>query len=175
MRAIVVYHSKTGFTKKYAEWISEVLTCNIVELKKTDSSSLDSYDVVIFGGGLMAGQIGGLKKFKTIVGKLNKRLVVFATGATPGEDKKIYEQTLNANFSEEEKKKVSYFYFQSGVNYENMGIFSKMMMKMLSAMLAKKKDATPEELEMAKAIKNSSDFSRKEYIEPLVKYVRSIM
>ena len=31
MKIIVIYKSKTGFTKRYAEWIAEELKCDIVQ------------------------------------------------------------------------------------------------------------------------------------------------
>ena len=31
---IVIYNSQTGFTKKYAQWISEALECECVELNE---------------------------------------------------------------------------------------------------------------------------------------------
>ena len=33
MKSIVIYNSQTGFTKKYAEWISEATGCEAVEFK----------------------------------------------------------------------------------------------------------------------------------------------
>ena len=35
-KAIVLYQSKYGATRKYAEWIAEALGCSAVETKKAD-------------------------------------------------------------------------------------------------------------------------------------------
>ena len=66
MKKIIVYQSKTGFTKKYAEWMAEVLNCMTVTFKK-DMKNLNEYDLIIFGGGIMAGKVNGLEQFKTNV------------------------------------------------------------------------------------------------------------
>ena len=39
MKTIVIYNSKTGFTKRYAEWISEALSCECVELKEASKKA----------------------------------------------------------------------------------------------------------------------------------------
>jgi menaquinone-dependent protoporphyrinogen IX oxidase len=175
MKTVIVYKSQTGFTKRYAEWIAADLKCDTLEAKRATKESLKPYDVVVYGGGITAGQIGGLKKFKTIMATLtDKKMIVYGTGATPVEERKAFEDIKKANFSEQEIKNIPYYYFQSGVNYENMNLGSKMIMKMFASMLAKKSDKTPEEKGMADAIKQSCDFSKKEYINPLVDYVNGL-
>ena len=47
---IIVYESKYGSTKKYAEWLSEELSCDLVEKKKTNIDELLNYDTIIYGG-----------------------------------------------------------------------------------------------------------------------------
>lgn len=174
MKAIVIYKSKTGFTKRYAEWIAEEIGCSAVSEKEITAKSLEPYQTVIYGGGIMAGQIGGLKKFKSVMaGYPEKKLIVFATGATPAEVFKEKDQIREANFTEEEKKKIPYYYFVGGINYENMKLGGKMLMKMFASMLSKKKDLTPEEKGMADSIKQSHDYSDKKFIAPLVQSVRT--
>lgn len=63
MKAVVVYSSKTGFTKKYAQWIAEDLSLEAYELEESDNLKevLSGVDTLIFGGGLYAIGINGLK------------------------------------------------------------------------------------------------------------------
>lgn len=175
MNTVIVYKSQTGFTKRYAEWIAADLNCDTLEVKKATTESLKSYNIVVYGAGITAGQIGGLKKFKTLMAAFtDKKMIVFGTGATPVEERKAFEDIKKANFNEQELTNIPYYYFQSGVNYENMNLGSKIIMKMFASMLAKKSDKTPEEKGMADAIMQSCDFSKKEYIKPLVDYVRGL-
>ena len=46
--AVVIYKSKTGFAKKYAEWISEALKCDIKENTKLSLDDLIQYDTIIW-------------------------------------------------------------------------------------------------------------------------------
>ena len=55
MKAVVVYSSKTGFTKKYAQWIAEDLSLEAYDLKESDNLKevLSGVDTLIFGGGII--------------------------------------------------------------------------------------------------------------------------
>lgn len=49
MKAIVVYKSSTGFTKKYADWIAQALGCEAVALQDAKRIDYSAYDALIFG------------------------------------------------------------------------------------------------------------------------------
>ena len=64
MKILVAYKSKTAFTKRYAEMIAEEMQCSIMALKEVTAEVLSEYDVFVYGGGLYAGMINGLKQAK---------------------------------------------------------------------------------------------------------------
>ncbi|ROR27149.1 flavodoxin-like protein [Mobilisporobacter senegalensis] len=167
---IVIYKTYTGFTQRYAEWIAEELNCKALSVKDVSSNDLSNYRTIIYGGGIYAGQINGLKSFKNNIMKgKDNRLIIFATGAAPIEVLSP-EDIMNANFPVQ-KDKIPFFYLQSGLNYDKMGIGHKIMMAAFRGMLKIKKNKTPEEQGMLNGIKKSHDFSRKEYINSLVEYI----
>ena len=63
-KAIVIYNSKRGSTKQYAEWIAGDLECIAVPLQNFDYGSLSQFDVVIFGSWLRGSGIVGFDKFR---------------------------------------------------------------------------------------------------------------
>lgn len=104
MKTVVIYKSKTGFTKKYAEWIAEELSADIFNASKVNVNTLNKYDTIIYGGSLYAVGIIGVGLIKKNINKLkDKRLVVFATGASPLRDNVINE-VINKNFTVDEQK-----------------------------------------------------------------------
>lgn len=168
-KTLLIYKSNTGFTQRYANWISEELPCDLVPYKKRNTVNLTEYDTIIFGSRLHAGAFPGLKWFKQQLPALQgKKLVAFATGATPPENP-VAEETVRRNFTDEEFSKIKTFYFHSGLCYEKMGLVDKIMMAGLRTML--KKD--PSQAEMLASIQHSSDFSSKDFIIPLVSYCRA--
>ncbi len=169
MKTIVIYHSQTGFTKRYAEWIAGKCGADCCELSEAKKKNMDNYDAIIYGSWACAGGISKLSWFKGNISKWEgKKLIAFCVGGSPLENPEI-EPALKKNFSEDERKKVSVFYCPGGFNYEKMSTTSKLMMKMFIKTLKAKKNKTEEEEIMIKMISSSYDISDKKYIEPILK------
>lgn len=176
MKVLVMYKSKTGFTKKYAEMIAGELECTLMDIKDANAENISSYDVCVYGGGLYAGMVNGLKQAKEMFGKSEaKKFVVFATGGTPNEAAgTVLDEMWKNNLLPEELDNIAHFYMQSGICYEKMKFTDKALMKMVSVVMSKKTDKDGYDEAMAQAIKGSYDISDKKYIEPLVKYLKEI-
>ncbi len=172
MKTIIIYHSQTGFTKRYAEWIAEEVHAECVPFEQIKKYSLEDYDTIVFGGWACAGGISKLAWFKSNMSKWDgKKLVAFCVGGSPMENPEV-EQALNHNFNEEEQKKVRVFYCPGGMNYEKMSSGSKLLMKMFVASLKAKKNPREEDKIMIKMISASYDISDKKYIEPIITYIK---
>lgn len=172
---IVLYQSETGFTKRYAQWIAEELHCTCTEEKEASLQMLTPYQVIIYGGGFYAGAISGLKKWKDAIEKMQgKKLIVFVTGASPMENEESIAKAIEQNVSKEEQEHIPVYYFRGGLNYSEMSVKSKCIMKAFCFMMDRKKNKTPEEQAMAQGIKTSFDESRREYIYPLIESVKSM-
>lgn len=58
---IVLYSSRTGYTKRYAEYLAEELGYAIKPLQKANLFNVSCYPTVIFGGGLHHNRIDGIQ------------------------------------------------------------------------------------------------------------------
>jgi len=173
MKIVVIYHSQTGFTKRYAEWIAEETGADCLELSVAKKKDLTAYEAIIFGGWACAGSISKISWFKGNIDKwADKKLIAFCVGGSPIDNPDI-EAALNQNFNESERKKVKTFYCPGGFNYEKMSTPSKLMMKIFIKTLKAKKDKTETEQIMVKMISSSYDISDKKYIEPILKYLKN--
>lgn len=167
-RTLVIYKSKTGFTERFAQWISEELNCDKIAYKDRKKICFDDYETVIYGGGFYAGKINGLKWFKEKMSEFEgKKRIVFGTGATPPDVPDI-KKAMRQNFTDKEWSNIKVFYMQSGLNYEKMGVNDKLMMAVFRSMLKK----TEGESEMYKMIQSSCDCSSKESVLPLINYCK---
>ena len=89
MSGIILYKSKYGATKKYAEWIAERTGFACIKTDEADVKKLAEYDTIILGGGVYASGIAGLSFLKKNVDKLaGKKILVYCCGASPFERKK---------------------------------------------------------------------------------------
>ena len=162
MKKIVVYQSGTGFTAKYAGWIAEELGCEAKEYKKMKADELKDYDMVIYGGWIMANMVFGYDKVKAL--KL-KNVVVFGVGMSVPSDDLTAKITAQNEISQE-----SLFYFEGGYNPKKVGFVKKMMMNMIKKSIEQKVDKTKEDIHMLETFKGA-DCTNREAIKPLIELV----
>lgn len=163
MKKVVIYQSGTGFTAKYAGWIAEDLGCEAKELKNVNMNELTGYDMVIYGGWIMANNVVGYDKIKT----LNlKNPVIFGVGmSVPCQETaaKIAEQNgIPADI---------FFYFEGGYNPKKVGFAKRMMLNMIKKSVEKKEQKTENELHMLKTFEGADNTNR-DAIKELVNFCR---
>ena len=174
METLVVYKSKTGFAKKYAEWISEELSADLIEHSKVGRDTFLKYKTIIFGGGLYVGGINGVKLIlKNLENLDDKKIIIFASGATPDREETTTE-LRNLNFTSKQQSKIRFFYLRGGFDFSKLGIIDKLLMILLKMKLRMKKESKrgPDEKGMLAAYQATSDFTKKKYIVDLIKYAR---
>lgn len=169
MKTIVAYKSKSGYTKKYAQWIAQELDCDIKE--DPELSDIIDYDTIIYGGGMYAGGFNGGKLIAKNLDKLSgKKIALFAVGANPGREKEMkvfWDRVLTA----EQQKYIGYFYMRGGFDFSKLTATDKILMKMLKLRLQKLKTRTEDEQGMLDAYDTPVDFSDKKNIKALIDFV----
>jgi menaquinone-dependent protoporphyrinogen IX oxidase len=162
MNTAVIYKSKYGATKKYAEWIAEELSCPLFEVSQINKSEIDTYDAVIYGGGLYAGSIAGIKD---IVKNYKGRLVVFAVGLTPIEEMNPGDIAKNNGILTEKL-----FTFRGGYVFDKLSAPHRLIMRAVRKSMSSKSGITAEE--KAALYENVVDFTDRAAIAPLIKHVK---
>lgn len=81
MRTLILYTSKTGNTKKYAEDIAQAVNGDVFPLKKYKWKDPGDYDSIVFGGWVMGGKIQGIDDFLSHYDEISdKNILVFSSG-----------------------------------------------------------------------------------------------
>ena len=170
---IVVYRSKTGFVKNYAEWIAKAVGADLKEAKGVRITDLLKYDTIVYGGGLYAGGINGFGLIKKNLGYLKgKKMIVIASGASPVRPE-VFDEVKNRNLSPEEQKQVQFFMLRGGFNYSKLSLVDKFLMTLMKAMLKSKKNPDADTRGMLAAYSQPVDFTREKNIEPVVEAIRA--
>lgn len=175
MKTLVIYKSNAGFVKKYAEWISQDLAADMTEVSMANPAMLCSYDTIIYGGSLHAVGIIGLNFLKENLAKLkDKKVIVFAAGATPYREETIKE-VRDKNFTPQEQEQIRFFYLRGGFDFSKLKLLDRLLMTILWIKIKMKKqhELTSDEKGMLAAYHNPADFTKKEYIKPLVDWANS--
>lgn len=175
MNAIVIYKSKYGSTKKYAQWIAEEFECSAEDVKNVKISDLMNYECIIYGGGLYAEIISGASLItKNYEALRNKKLVFFTTGLTPIECREYYEKYVaEKNFKPEMLKNIKIFNFLGKMKVSELSIPHKAAIKMLKKVMSAKENPTELEKMLVKLCDSDGDFSDRSSINPLIEYVKN--
>ncbi len=146
MKTLVTYQSKTGFTKKYAEWISRELSCEMKTVSELKPEDIAACDLVIHGGWIMGGMINGLNKIREMK---PPKLVVFGVGFSHKGEKD--EQVVEVN----KLGDTPFFYMEGGMDPKKMGLFSKLIVKMATKKTPMYEDNTDKKyaMELVAAVK----------------------
>lgn len=163
-KTIIIYSSKTGFSRRYAQWLAEDLGERAVSFQDRNTLRLQDFDTIILFGGLYAGQMSGLKWFKKqpLAGK---RLAAVAVGCAPPETPSLPESMAQLFGS---TPGIKGFYCQGGLAYEHMGAVDRAMMAALRGFLKHQ----PEKKEMLEGISHSFDAADRGSLAPVAAWAR---
>lgn len=104
MKAAVIFRSRYGSTKQYAEWIVKELGADLFEADDAPKD-LAAYDTVIIGGYLRMGKIQGADVLVSRWSELtDKRVIFFSVAAAPADNPertKWFEENVPAHIREQ--------------------------------------------------------------------------
>ncbi len=175
-RTIVIYKSKYGATKQYAQWIGQELGCTVASLDQISKAELNNYDNIIYGGGVQAGGIKGfdtfrkwIRKYLWFVEKPEKNIVIFAVGINL-QTAETRKQLRDINFGKKWLRSITCYFLPGAYNPDVVTGSDKMIMNVVKKMLIGKREneKTKEDIDLLDAIENGCNFIDKAAIEPIV-------
>jgi menaquinone-dependent protoporphyrinogen IX oxidase len=177
-KVLVIYFSKYGFTKKYAEWIATALNGDIYDIKNIKQSILNNYDTIILGSALYAGKIKGIDIIiNNYEGIKNRRLVLFTCGLANYnkiENINTVNKRLEKIIPENIKSAIKVFCLQGGIDYKKLNLKHKIMMGLLKMIILKKgiRNLNEEDKEFIETYGQTLDFTNKGNVEDIIKYCK---
>jgi len=173
-KIVVIYKSKYGSTKKYAEWIAKSVNGELIENKNIKGDVLSKYDTIVYGGGLYGGGIAGVKLIKNNIDKLNdKKVIVFAVGTAPEKEEHI-QRFMKNNFDDEMKAKLNIFFLRGAMDFSKLTLIHKLMMSMFKRVIKKKGEdkLTEDDKRLLDSYVNPVDYTDKKNITAIVEFVK---
>ncbi len=134
---IVIYSSKYGTTKGYAERVADALGCDAVPADACDFGALSDFDCIVYGGWIRGGGIVGLNRLKPHAAEIADRLVIFATGIST-DMPTVVEEVKGVNF-DDAIKDVPLVLCGGKYDPKTASAFDKMLMG-IAKMIVKGKD-----------------------------------
>lgn len=173
MNAIVIYKTKYGSTKTYAQWIAASLGCEAFDAKSISADDLTKYDTIVYGGGLYAEVINGVSLITKNIDKLNgSKIAVYTTGITPLDCRDYYDKmVIEKNFKPEIRSKIKVFNFMGKMVLSELSLVHRTALKTLKKIMLSKQNPTDMEKLLIDLCDADGDFCNKDDIIPLIEYI----
>ena len=156
---VIVYESKTGFTKKYADMLANKLSLKAFRVKELNNVKKD--EEIIFLGWISAGKIQGLNKVR------NYNVKAICASGTARKAEPNDEAVMSRNKIEG----IPFFYLRGGcLPLKQLKGMNKIMMSMFVNMLKSRKDEDHQEA--INNIENGFDGVKEENLEPIIKWIK---
>jgi len=162
MRKIaVVYKSKHGTTKQYAQWIAEETGADLFNADQCKGSDLSDYDTIVFGGWIRAGGVQGIEFLRKNMGTFCvKDVFAFVVGLNI-DGIAARQECRDINFKKELEEVPCYF-LRAAYNPSEITGGDKIIMGIMKKLMG---DNNPE---LKDAIINGADYVDRSEIKYIV-------
>jgi len=176
MSKVVIYKTKYGSTKTYAEWIAEELGCSAIDAKKVKIDDLLQYDTIVYGGGLYAEIINGVTLITKNIEKLrDKKIIIYTTGITPSDVREYYDgEVIEKNFKNGVPENIKIFNFLGKMIQKELTPVHYAAIVSLKKIMSAKKNPSDMVKLLLELCDADGDFSDRESIKELVEYAKGI-
>lgn len=171
-KGIILYQSKYGATKKYANWLVEMTDFDYKETPKATLDEVTQYETIVLCGGIYASGIAGLSFLKKYIHQLKgKKIVVFCVGASPYDEKAFDE--IKIHNLKNELSDIPIFYGRGAWDESRMSFKDRTLCKLLQKVIERKDPNTYEPWMKALmcAVGQSCDWTDRNYLIPVQHYL----
>lgn len=142
----VIYTSKYGATKRYAEIIAKALSANLYDAQDNlNDVILKKYPLIIWGGGIYMGKINGMHDLVKNADQLEaKHIFVFSVGNTPAERQDLLNKVRENSISDKKNLNLSFFHFVARANFSDLTFADRLLLSVrrLSLLIKPKSSLT---------------------------------
>ena len=171
-KGIIIYKSKYGASKKYADWLCSQTGFDCREVSKEAFESASEYGTVIYCGGIYASGIAGLSFLKKNIDRLkDKKIAVLCVGASPYDENALNQ--LKERNLKDALRGIPLFYARGAWDEKSMKPVDRTLCRMLKKAVAKKDPSEYEPWQKALmcAAGQKCDWTDFEYLKPLLEYL----
>ena len=172
----VVYATKYGHTKQYAEWMKEETGADIfVHTSFTATRALE-YKAVIFAGGVYGDKIMIMDWLKKNLGQVNvNKIIVAAVSWYTNDSEEARERLIAENFPEQFKNVVPLIVINSGIDKKQTSVVDKAQLLAAQSAINKHEVRTADDINALAIIKGYSDSTSKDNLKSLIAAAQNII
>lgn len=157
---VIVYESKTGYTKKYAQMLADKTNLDIFHVAEISKISKD--EEIIFLGWIKVGKIQGLNKLKNYNVK-----IVCGSGTA-----QTAEPDTETIIARNKIKGISFFYLRGGcLPLKDIKGMDRLLLSFFVKLLKNQKEKDEKTLEAIHIIENGFDGVREANLGPVLDFI----
>jgi menaquinone-dependent protoporphyrinogen IX oxidase len=127
-RIIILYKTKYGSTRRYAQWIAEITGGDLYDLSLFDPNRLAQYETVLIGSSAYFGKMRCsaflMKNWEILK---NKKIIVFGvTGISPNDPRQ--RDIAKRSFPKRFRSSITYYPLRGAFNYKGLKCLDKLLM-----------------------------------------------
>ncbi len=162
MKHLVIYNSSTGFSERYALYIASALKADAFSWKTRKKADLSAYDVLVYGGGIMAEEIAGIRYYQAIKDEFRASFL-FACGASP-----LGYKDLPLWLEKQRARGLDVTYLPGGLDYGRMKAPLRFLMKHIWAPSMRKSEGE----DFYNIVRDSYDISDMSLADSLIERIQ---
>lgn len=173
--ALIVYASRYGSTKKYAECLARTLQIPVASTAEVTKQQLAACQVLIFGGGLYAERINGIAWLQREQKRRPEReYLVFTCGLSDPKDPNTY-QKVQSVLAGVLQGQIPLFCLRGSIDYDRLGFKDRAMMSIFCRILRKKSavEQSEQTRQLLESYGKAVDYTDPAALEPLITEIRA--
>lgn len=166
----VVYSSKYGHTKQYADWLKEDVDADAIEIAKFNITQMMAYKLVIFACGVYADKMAIMDFVKKNVTAIpTQKTMIMAVGWYTNDSAEAKEKLIAENYPEQFKGSVPLYIVNSGINKKQISKVDSMKLIAAQVSIEKKEGRSSDDINSLAIIKGYSDQTSKDNLNSIKK------
>ncbi|MBS1598883.1 MAG: hypothetical protein JST75_11725 [Bacteroidetes bacterium] len=131
MKGAIVYKSKYGATRQYADWLGSKFKLPVMNADNLDSEKLDKYDFIVIGSSTYVGRLLLADWIRKNVAILQEKILfLFIVGATAPTDNERRDQILRDNIPDSLLNKHEIFFLPGRLDLKMLSWQHRVMIKL---------------------------------------------
>ena len=169
---LIIYNSRGGSTRRYAQLLASATGGSAVPMKEVRPGQMQAADTVVFASWLMAGSLqgGGFVKRHWHILK-EKRTVLAVVGLGRMLDEKLWGEYAARAFTPEMRDSLRVFYLRGAYHPAERSILVRRLMSGVAGALEKKASPTPDDLALARDMRQGCDYVDGDLLAALTSYL----
>lgn len=172
----VVYATKYGHTKQYADWMKEEAGADIFAVASFTSTKALEYKVVVFAGGVYGDKILIMDWLKKNLGQVNvNKIIIAAVSWYCNDSEEAKARLIAENYPEQFKNVVPLVVINSGIDKKKTSVMDKAQLLAAQTSINKHDVRTADDINALAIIKGYSDSTSKDNLKSLIAAVQNIL